>query len=132
MKVRNFSCGPASNESELKAFEYLKHQFESMPGQGEWVMLTNLAFSITHQLQSDEIDIVLIGPPGVLVIEVKHWTAKWIDSNKRLVEHEAERVTDKARKIGTTLRKIVNNLPFVRGSIPADSGTFQGGKDCGK
>ena len=115
MKVRHFSCGPASNESELKAFEYLKHQLESMPGQSEWIMLTNLAFSITHQLQSDEIDIVLIGPPGVRVIEVKHWTAKWADSNKRLVEHEADRVTDKARKVGTTLRRIVNELPFVKG-----------------
>ena len=86
-----------------------------MPGKDEWMLLTNLVFSVTHQLQSDEIDIVLIGPPGVCVIEVKHWTSKWVTSNKQLVEREAERVTDKARKIGTTLRRIVADLPFVRG-----------------
>ena len=64
-------------------------------------MLTNLAFSVTHQLQSDEIDTVVIGPPGVRVVEVKHWTFQWVDSHKDLVEQEAERGTNKARKIGT-------------------------------
>ena len=115
MNVTHFPCGSAQNESELKALNQLRNQLRSMPGNDEWILLTNLAFSVTHQLQSDEIDIVLIGPPGVCVVEVKHWTTKWITSNKRLVEHEAERVTDKARKIGTTLRRIVADLPFVKG-----------------
>ena len=115
MKVTRFACGPAANESELKAFEHLRTRLQSVPGDGEWVLLTNLAFSVTHQLQSDEIDIVAIGPPGVRVIEVKHWTAQWTDSHKDLVEQEADRVTNKARKIGTTLRKIVPNLTHVEG-----------------
>ncbi len=117
MKITHFQCGPVSNESELKAFSRLENQLRSMEGQGEWVLLTNLAFSVTHQLQSDEIDIVLIGPPGIHVIEVKHWTAKWINSNKDIVEQEAERVTSKARKIGTTLRRVVVDLPFVGGTF---------------
>ncbi len=117
MKITHFQCGPASNESELKAFSRLENQLRSMEGQGEWVMLTNLAFSVTHQLQSDEIDIVLVGPTGIHVIEVKHWTAKWVNSNKDVVEQEAERVTSKARKIGTTLRKVVTDLPFVEGKF---------------
>lgn len=113
MKVTPFTCGPAANESELKAFEHLRHHLQSIPGDDEWVLLTNLAFSVTHQLQSDEIDIVAIGPPGVRVIEVKHWT----DQQADFAEQEAERVTNKARKIGTTLRKIIPDLPHVDGAF---------------
>ena len=73
--------------------------------------------SVTNQLQSDEIDVVAIGPPGVQVIEVKHWTAQWVDTHLDLVRQEAERVANKARKIGTTLRRIVVDLPRVDGVI---------------
>jgi hypothetical protein len=76
-----------------------------------------LAFSVTHQVQSDEIDVVAIGPPGIRVIEVKHWTAQWAETHTDLVLREAERVTEKARKIGTTLRKLVPTLPRVDGTI---------------
>jgi serine/threonine protein kinase len=117
MKVTLFSCGPATNESELKAFEHLRSRLQSTPGDDQWIVLTNLAFSVTHQLQSDEIDIIVVGPPGVRVIEVKHWTAQWVDTHEELAWREADRVTKKARKIGTTLRKIVANLPHVEGAI---------------
>ncbi|HYR75733.1 MAG TPA: NERD domain-containing protein kinase family protein [Pyrinomonadaceae bacterium] len=117
MKVTLFSCGPAANESELKAFKHLSSRLQSAPGNDEWVLLTNLAFSVTHQLQSDEIDIVAIGPPGVRVIEVKHWTAQWVDANEYFLGQEADRVTNKAKKIGTTLRRIVRDLPHVDGAI---------------
>ncbi|MDE0166979.1 MAG: nuclease-related domain-containing protein [Bryobacterales bacterium] len=80
-------------------------------------MLTNLTFSATHRLQSDEIDIVAIGPPGVRVIEVKHWTAAWVNRNSDLVEQEADRLTNKARKIGTTLRKHLPALGRVDGAF---------------
>src|SRR5713101_8191442 len=117
MRVTLFPCGPAANESELRAFEHLKSRLQSEAGEDEWVLLANLAFSVTHQLQSDEIDIVVIGPPGVQVIEVKHWTSQWVESNADLVAQEADRVTNKARKIGTTLRKIIRDLPRVDGAI---------------
>lgn len=117
MRVTLFHCGPAANESELKAFEHLKSRLQSTPGDDQWILLTNLAFSVTHQLQSDEIDIVVIGPPGVRVIEVKHWSSQWVESNADLVAQEADRVTNKARKIGTTLRKIIGDLPRVEGAI---------------
>ena len=115
MKVTPISCGPAVNESERKAFERIKTGLISELGDGEWLLLTNLAFSTTHRRQSDEIDIVAIGPPGVRVIEVKHWNAAWVNRNAELVEREAERVTDKARKIGTTLRQKVESLGRVDG-----------------
>ena len=117
MKVTLFHCGPAVNESERTAFEHIKSRLISAPGEEEWVLLTNLTFSATHRLQSDEIDIVAIGPPGVRVIEIKHWTAAWADRRPDLVEREADRVTNKARKIGTTLRKKAPNLGRVDGAF---------------
>ena len=117
MKVTHFSCGVASNESELKALNVLKYYLESTQGNGEWVLLTNLAFSFNNQHQSDEIDIIAIGPPGVRVIEVKHWTAKWVKSHEDTVNHAADLVTSKARRVGTTLRKFVQDLRFVEGAF---------------
>ena len=64
MKVIHFPCGAAANESERKALSHIRNCIESTLGDDEWILLTNLAFSMTHQLQSDEIDIVAIGPPG--------------------------------------------------------------------
>ena len=110
MRVTLFHCGPAANESELKAFEHLKSRLQSEPGDDEWILLTNVAFSVTNQLQSDEIDIVAIGPPGAQVIEIKHWAAQWFDAHAVEVADEADRVTNKARKIGTTLRKVIPDL----------------------
>ncbi len=111
------SCGPVANESELKALAHLKSRLQAESGGDRWILLGNLAFSVTHQLQSDEIDIVVIGPPGVRVLEVKHWAPQWVDTNEHLVEQEADRVTNKARKIGTTLRKAYQALPRVDGAI---------------
>lgn len=115
MKVEHINCGPAANESELKAIGRLKSGLISEPGMGEWCLLTNLAFSTSHRHQSDEIDIVVIGPFGVRVIEVKHWKASWVNRNGELVEQEADRVTMKARRIGTTLRKHVEQVGRVDG-----------------
>ena len=115
MKVELISCGPAVNESELKAIDQLKTRLIAEQGDGEWLLLTNLAFSTTHRRQSDEIDIVAIGPPGVRVVEVKHWMAAWVNRNTELVEREADRVTNKARKVGTTLRRMIPELGRVDG-----------------
>ncbi len=115
MKVTHIPCRPAVNESERRALEQLRGGLIAEPGDDEWLLLTNLAFSATHRRQSQEIDIVAIGPPGVQVVEVKHWTAAWVKRNFEDVEHEADCVTDKARKIGTTLRRQIKSLPRVDG-----------------
>ena len=109
------NCGPAANESELKAFAHLKSRLISTPGEGEWILLTNLAFSPSDHRQSDEIDIVAIGPSGVRVIEVKHWSEQWVDSHKDVVEQAADLVTSKARRVATNLRNVVPDLGFVDG-----------------
>ena len=117
MKVNHIACGPPANESESKAILHLKTHLESTQGEGEWILLSNLTFSINHQLQSDEIDIVVIGPPGVKLLEVKHWNTRWMESYPQIIEQEAERITDKARKIGTTLRHRCTDLPRVEGAF---------------
>ena len=119
MKVTPFHCGPFANESERTAFEHLKTRIESTLGgsDDQWILLTNLTWSVTHQFQADEIDMVAIGPPGVRVIEVKHWSRQWVDQHSDLVEQEADRVTNKARKIGTRSRKAVPDLGRVEGVI---------------
>ena len=114
-KVTVLPCGPAVNESERKAIAQLKTRLISAQADGEWLLLTNLPFSATHRLQSDEIDILAIGPPGVRVVEVKHWGGAWVRRNAALVEQEADRVTAKARKVGTTLRRQCPDVGRVDG-----------------
>jgi serine/threonine protein kinase len=110
-------CGPVANESEQRGIATLKDRLVSTAGDDKWILLTNLVFSVSHQLQSDEIDIVAIGPAGVRVIEIKHWTAQWIDEHPGLVEQHAENVASKAKKIGTTLRGTLPDLDYVDGVI---------------
>ena len=115
MKVIHVPCGPAVNESERKAFARIEASLRSEPGDGRWILLTNLAFSASHDGQPDEIDLVAIGPSGIRVVEVKHWAAAWVRRNSGLVEDEADRVIAKARKIGATMRKKIGSLPHVNG-----------------
>lgn len=117
MKVKHVPCGPAVNESERIAFEWIKSFLNS--ARGEWFLLTNVSFSASDRSQSDEIDAVVIGPPGVQLVEVKHWSKSWVKRNHDSVEREADRLTEKARKVGTTLRRLISTLPSVDGAILA-------------
>lgn len=117
MRVKVVQCGPIANESERKAIEQLKLGLRSEDGDDEWILLTNVAFSVNHQLQSDEIDIIAIGPPGVRVIEVKHWAYEWVRLRNYDVMAAADLVTSKARKVGTTLRRQFPQLPHVAGAF---------------
>ena len=116
-RVEHVRCGEAVNESERRAIEQIKSHLIGNDTPGPWLLLTNLSFSQSHHVQSDEIDIIVVGPPGVRVIEVKHWTAQYLLDNARLVEEEAEKVTRKARKIGTTLKKYDESMPWVDATI---------------
>jgi len=64
MTITHIPCGPLANESEQKAVEHLKARLQSTQGADEWILLSNLAFSVNHQVQSDEIDLVVIGTVG--------------------------------------------------------------------
>ena len=114
-RVAVISCGQPANESEIKAIKCLKSGLLSDPDGGAWALLTNLSFSATDRFQSDEIDIVAVGPPGARVIEVKHWTAQYMKDHTDLVDREAEKITSKAKKIGAKLRKILSQQLYVEG-----------------
>ena len=116
-RITVIPCGPAVNESERRAIAQLKTGLIGPGRDDTWVLLTNLTLSTTHRLQSDEIDIVAIGPPGVRVIEVKHWTASWVRKHGDRVAQEADRVTAKAKKVGTMLRAKMEYLPHVAGAF---------------
>ncbi len=113
MKVHHIPCGTPVNESEELAIRHLCDRLRSTQGDGEWLLVTNHAFSVSPRAQSDEIDMIIIGPPGVRVIEIKHWQPRWINENGSTVDFEAERVMAKARKVGTTLRNRHRDLPHV-------------------
>lgn len=59
------------NASEHLAVERGRAKLEGAGGY--WILLSNLNHSQHPGLRSDEIDLVVIGPNGVHVIEVKHW-----------------------------------------------------------
>ncbi|MYD13238.1 MAG: hypothetical protein F4107_07120 [Gemmatimonadetes bacterium] len=113
MEVDLRHCGPAANRSEVTAFNRLKAGLASLQTEGKWVLLTNLTLSVTNQRQSDEIDIVAIGPPGVRVIEVKHWT----DRSRQLAERAADLLNMKARRVGSKLRRVLPEAPYVDGAV---------------
>lgn len=92
---RHIPCGPCVNESERNAIECLKVCLQNTAS-GPWLLLSNLSHSVSAQRRSDEIDGVLIGPPGVVVIEVKHWDQSYL---KGEVEAEADRLDAKAKRI---------------------------------
>ncbi len=102
MTVRHIPCGVAVNASETQAVERIKSKLQGIAG--SWVLLTNISHS-SHSLRlSDEIDQVIIGPSGVFVVEVKHWDLAWIKQNLQVVENEAERINDKAKRVAGKLR----------------------------
>lgn len=103
---RHIPCGVAVNESEALAIEKLKSKLQGIPG--PWVLLSNLSHSSHTGRLSDEIDQVVIGPPGVFVVEVKHWDPAWIKQNTQIVDNEAERINDKAKRIAGKLRTAFN------------------------
>ena len=133
MKPDHVQCGPYVNVSERKALERIRARLSEAPGSDKWLLLTNLAFSTTHRRQSEEIDIIAIGPPGAQVVEVKHWTTAWVKRNPDLVDQEAERLTVKAKKISGILREQVADLPVVDGVFLVTQASSKVAKitDCG-
>ena len=100
--VRHIPCGVAVNASELLAVEKLKSKLQTIPG--PWVVLSNLTHSSSANRLSDEIDLVAIGPVGVVVVEVKHWDAAFLKQRPDVSESEAERINEKAKRIAAKLR----------------------------
>jgi hypothetical protein len=117
MKVRHVKCGEFANESERQAFEAVKQKLIAQPGNEEWIILSNVSHSFSSQRPSDEIDLLVIGPLGLFVIEVKHWDRTWIKKNQVQVDSEAEKLSNKVRRVATNARHRFAALPRVPGLI---------------
>jgi serine/threonine protein kinase len=118
MKIKHIPCGPFANESERGAIELLKSKLAGIPGDQIWILLSNLAFSANGIGMSDEIDLVLVGPSGVHVIEIKHWDARFITDkvNEAVVATETDKLTLKVKRLVGRLRKKFS-LGFVQGQF---------------
>lgn len=103
---RHITCGAAVNESEALAIEKLKSKLQGISG--PWVLLSNLSHSSHAGRLSEEIDQVIIGSQGVFVVEVKHWDTAWLKQNPLIVDNEAERINDKAKRIAGKLKTAFN------------------------
>lgn len=103
---RHITCGAAVNESEALAIEKLKSKLQGISG--PWVLLSNLSHSSHAGRLSEEIDQVIIGFQGVFVVEVKHWDTAWLKQNPLIVDNEAERINDKAKRIAGKLKTAFN------------------------
>lgn len=123
--VRHLPCGDFVNASEQLAVERVRAKLEGAGGY--WILLSNLNHSQHPGLRSDEIDLVVIGPNGVHVIEVKHWDVAYLRQQQIVVEQEAERINSKAKRIAGKLRKrldpgfVAPRFLLTRGEIKFDS-----------
>lgn len=130
MAVKFVQCGEPVNESERIAAQRCKTCLETIADSAPWVVFANLASSSSPLHQSDDLDIVLIGPRGVLLLEVKHWDAAWISDNRLRAEDEAEKLTCKAKRFAGRVQRAIFNSPKVQQSFlltrePAGSGLPQ-------
>ena len=115
LQVVHIPCGPFANASEIRAYREVDNCLRQAGGSGTAYILTNL----THpnpQGQADEIDMVVIGPGGAVVVEVKHWDAAALRRNAN-VDHSAELITAKAKRVAGRLRAIDRRMEFVPGSM---------------
>ena len=123
--VRHIPCGTFVNESERLAAERL--QIRLREAGGAWILLSNLNHAQHPSARSDEIDIVVIGPPGVFVIEVKHWDAAYLRQNTQVAEREADRIDAKAKRVAGKLRLrldpgfVAARLLLTRGEVRFDA-----------
>lgn len=115
-QIQHIPCGPFANESERLACEKIRNKLQGTSGQGFWIFLTNIPFSFQTQGYSDEIDIIVVGPPGVVVVEVKHWDLTYLKENNGVAESEVERLNSKVKRIAGKLRKCFD-VGFVEGRI---------------
>ena len=108
MSFHHIPCGSPVNHSEELATERTKALLKAVGG--DWVLLTNLALITNQDRQPDDLDMVLIGPCGVLLVEVKHWDATWVATNDAKAMDEARKLCDKAKRLGSLVRRALNNI----------------------
>jgi hypothetical protein len=111
VRVIHVPCGPFANASEVRAFNAVDQAFRRVDGDGVAYVLTNLTHPNPHG-QADEIDMVLIGPGGAAVVEVKHWDGAALRRSAE-AESAAELIVAKAKRVAGKLRTLNPRLHFI-------------------
>jgi serine/threonine protein kinase len=101
------------NASEVAAQTKCKAALDALGDPAPWIMFAGLASSSSPLHQSDDLDLVPIGPRGVFLIETKHWDAAWINDNKASAEAEAEKLTAKAKRLSGRVKRALTASPKV-------------------
>lgn len=115
------------NASEVAAQTKCKASLDALGDSVPWIVLAGLASSSSPLHQSDDLDLVPIGPRGIFLIEVKHWDAAWINDNLAKAETEAEKLTAKAKRFAGRVKRALSDSPKVVQALlvtrePAGSG----------
>jgi len=118
MIVRHIQCGSFATASEENALRAVSNYLSNQNGSDEWYVLTNVLSSVTHAAAPDEIDMLVIGPTGLYVIEVKHWLRSYLKEHPQTAEREAQKLNEKIKRL---LGKIPNDL---RRRLPRIDGRF--------
>lgn len=105
MAAELIPCGAYANESERRAADKVKQAIDRDGGSGRWAVLTNLPLSVTATRGVREIDQVVIGPTGVFVIEVKHWTHKRVKGGDPQAEADAAKLNEAVKRVKGACRR---------------------------
>lgn len=119
MALKHLVCGGYANQSERYAVEYLKARLQNVANPNDWALLSNYSSSSNPQYPSDELDLVVLAPSGISVIEIKHWSsAELKDSRRQPSEFEADKLNEKAKRLkGKIQRSCKFNFGFVEGKF---------------
>src|SRR6201988_4141525 len=101
------------NASEVVAQTKCKAVLDALGDSVSWILFAGVASSSSPLHQSDDLDLVSIGPRGVFLIETKHWDAAWINNNRASAEAEAENLTAKARRFSGRVKRALVDSPKV-------------------
>lgn len=103
--VRHIPCGPFASESEKESCAKIKAKLEKLQDGNSWILLTNIPFSYQANRLSDEIDLIVLGPSGISIIEIKHWDKSYLKTNSVVAEAEAEKLNNKVKRLASRLKQ---------------------------
>lgn len=119
MAIQHISCGPFVNASEERALQTVKATIEEYAANREWVILTNWMMSPIGSSEPIEVDMIVIGPHEVFVIEVKHWKWSRVDDkgNRAQLLRDVNLLQAKVKRIAGRMRSSESPAPvgYVRG-----------------
>lgn len=114
MHIKHIPCNPFVNQSERNACDFLRERLAGEAGTDTWFILSNLMVDATGTSAPDEVDLLIIGPAGILVIEVKHWDKDYIKLQPYHADQEADKLARKTKRIAG---KMKGRLPFDFGFV---------------